>query len=245
VGVKNSINAFQRKNFLGTFSPPFAVINDFDFLKTLPERELRAGISEAVKVALIKDKTFFEELYRERQALAAFQPEAMEKMIIRCAELHIEHIGQSGDPFEFGSSRPLDFGHWSAHKIEELTGGEVRHGEAVAMGIALDSFYSHLMGFLSELELRKIFTTLEDIGFELYHWAMSWMDIDKALREFQEHLGGELTIILLKGIGNQTEVHQIDTGLFQKGIDMLARRRKEHKRVEMLEVRGTKIEQEG
>jgi 3-dehydroquinate synthase len=229
VGVKNGINGFQRKNFLGTFSPPYAVINDFDFLKTLPQRELRAGISEAVKVALIKDKTFFNELYRERKALAAFQPEAMEKMIIRCAELHIEHIGQSGDPFEFGSSRPLDFGHWSAHKIEELTGGEVRHGEAVAMGISLDSLYSHLIGFLSELELRKIFTTLEDIGFELYHWAMSWMDIDKALREFQEHLGGELTIILLKEIGNQTEVHEIDTGLFRKGIDMLARRRKEHK----------------
>jgi len=229
VGVKNGINAFQRKNFLGTFSPPFAVINDFDFLKTLPERDRRAGISEAVKVALIKDKAFFDELYRERQALAAFRQEVMEKMIIRCAELHIEHIGRSGDPFEFGSSRPLDFGHWSAHKIEELTGGEVRHGEAVAMGIALDSLYSHLRGFLSELELGKIFTTLEEIGFELYHWAMSWMDIDKALGEFQEHLGGELTIILLKGIGNQTEVHEIDRGLFRKGIEILAQRRKQRK----------------
>jgi 3-dehydroquinate synthase len=226
VGVKNGINAFQRKNFLGTFSPPFAVINDFDFLKTLPERELRAGIAEAVKVALIKDKAFFDELYRERKALASFHPETLEKMIIRCAELHIEHIGRSGDPFEFGSSRPLDFGHWSAHKIEELTGGEVRHGEAVAMGIALDSLYSHLVGLLSELELRKIFITLEDIGFELYHWAMSWMDIDKALREFQEHLGGELTIILLNGIGSKTEVHEIDTGFFRKGIDMLAQRNK-------------------
>ncbi len=225
VGVKNGINAFGRKNFLGTFAPPFAVINDFDFLKTLPERDLRAGISEAVKVALIKDKAFFDELYRERHKLASFDPLVMERMIIRCAELHVEHIGKNGDPFEFGSSRPLDFGHWSAHKIEELTGGEVRHGEAVAMGIALDALYSHLSGLLSEMELQKIMTTLEDIGFELYHWAIGWIDIDKALREFQEHLGGELTIILLNGLGQKTEVHKIDAGLYRKCIELLAGRR--------------------
>ena len=227
VGVKNGINAFGRKNFLGTFTPPFAVINDFDFLKTLPERDLRSGIAEAVKVALIRDRAFFDFLYRERENLAVFVPEMMERVIIRCAELHIDHIGRGGDPFEFGSSRPLDFGHWSAHKIEELTEGEIKHGEAVAMGIALDSLYSYHLRLINQIELHKIITTLEDIGFDLYHWALSWMDIQKAMREFQEHLGGELTIILLNGIGNKIEVHEIDIALYRKCINILASRRRE------------------
>lgn len=88
VGVKNGINAFGRKNFIGTFAPPFAVINDAAFLESLPARDLRAGIAEAVKVALIQDREFFDFLYRERTGLSRFIPTVMEKMIFRCAELH-------------------------------------------------------------------------------------------------------------------------------------------------------------
>ncbi|MBN1614778.1 MAG: 3-dehydroquinate synthase [Deltaproteobacteria bacterium] len=229
VGVKTGINAFGRKNYLGTFTPPYAVINDFAFLDTLPERDKRAGIAEAVKVAIIKDRAFFDDLYRNRHKLAAFDADAMERMIIRCAELHMEHIGASGDPFECGSARPLDFGHWSAHKIEELTGGDVKHGEAVAMGIALDSLYSFQIGNISEIELRRIFVTLEDIGFDLYHWALGWLDIGRALREFQEHLGGDLTITLLDGIGSRVEVHEIDTALLRKCIDRLSTRKQDRR----------------
>ncbi|NTU42174.1 MAG: 3-dehydroquinate synthase [Nitrospirales bacterium] len=227
VGVKNGINAFGRKNFLGTFAPPFAIINDFDFLKTLPVRDIRAGIAEAVKVALIKDRVFFDFLYSNRHRLAAFEPDVMEHMIIRCAELHMEHIGGSGDPFEFGTARPLDFGHWSAHKLEELTKGDIKHGEAVAVGIALDSLYAYHIGYINELEMKRILVTLEDIGFRLYHWALGWMDIEKALREFQEHLGGELTITLLNGIGSRIEVHEIDTVLLRQCVAILAERKKE------------------
>lgn len=226
VGVKTGINAFGRKNFLGTFTPPFAIINDFDFLKTLPVRDLRAGIAEAIKVALIKDRTFFDFLYKERHLLSSFTPDVMEKMIVRCAELHLEHIRTSGDPFEYGSSRPLDFGHWSAHKMEEMTDGEIKHGEAVAIGIALDSLYSHYTGFLSEIELHRILSILEDTGFDLYHWSLGWIDVNNALREFQEHLGGELNIPLLNGIGTTIEVNQIDTALLKQCISILAERNK-------------------
>ena len=224
VGVKNGINALGRKNFIGTFAPPFAVINDFSFLTTLPARELRAGISEAVKVALIKDRPFFDFLYANREKLAAFDPDTMERMIIRCAELHMDHIGTSGDPFEFGSSRPLDFGHWTAHKLEELTKGELRHGEAVAIGIALDSLYSFQQGLISEIQLHRILATLEGIGFQLYHPALSWFDIGKALREFQEHLGGVLSIPLLSGIGNRIEAHDIDLETYRSCVATLGAR---------------------
>jgi len=224
VGVKNGVNAFGRKNFLGTFAPPCAVINDFDFLRTLAARDQRAGIAEAIKVALIKDRTFFDRLYAERRELAVISLPAMERMIVRCAELHLEHIRTSGDPFEFGTSRPLDFGHWTAHKLEELTHGDIRHGEAVAIGITLDALYSHRQALIGDLDLHRILTLLEDVGFTLYHTALRWIDIAKALQEFREHLGGVLSIPLLSGIGNKIEAHEIDVRLYQECISALADR---------------------
>jgi len=224
VGVKNGVNAFGRKNFIGTFAPPCAVFNDFDFLETLGERDRRAGIAEAIKVALIKDRVFFDRLHAERRDLAIFAPAAMERMIVGCAELHLEHIRYGGDPFEFGTSRPLDFGHWTAHKLEEQTHGDIRHGEAVAIGIALDSLYSHRQGLIDDLDLHRILTLLEDVGFTLYCSALRWINIAKALQEFREHLGGVLSIPLLAGIGNRIEAHEIDVDVYQECISFLAAR---------------------
>lgn len=224
VGVKNGVNAFGKKNFIGTFAPPFAVINDFDFLKTLPERELRAGIAEALKVALIKDRNFFDFLHLNRDRLARFESASMETMIFRCAELHLAHIGSGGDPFEFGSARPLDFGHWSAHRLEEMTNGNLRHGEAVAIGVAIDALYSHRIGRISELELEKILLTLEEIGFHLFNDELSRLDVPSSLAAFREHLGGELTITLLDGIGRKVEAHRIDITLMLECINTLITR---------------------
>jgi 3-dehydroquinate synthase len=229
IGVKNSINAYGRKNFLGTFAPPFAVINDYEFLRTLPARELRAGMAEAVKIACIKDAEFLSWMHRERKALGAFVPEAVEQLIERCARGHIEHVG-SADPFESGSARPLDFGHWSAHFLEELTGNELRHGEAVAIGCALDSTYAFEQRLINEVELGKVMHTLEDMGFELFHPALQRMDIEEALGQFREHLGGEMCITVPDPLGRRRELHQIDLPLMKQCIQALATR---HQRREM------------
>lgn len=224
VGVKNGINFHGRKNFIGTFAPPFAVVNDFDFLDSLPARDLRSGIAEAVKVALIKDRAFFNSLFAARHRLAAFEPKSMESMIIRCAELHLEHICGQGDPFESGSARPLDFGHWSAHKLEEITVGAVKHGEAVAIGIALDSLYGRQIGFIRKRQLDAILTLLTDLGLPTYHPALAKLDVREAFNEFQEHLGGPLCITLLTGLGSKKEVFALDAGLMHRCIDWLAAR---------------------
>ncbi len=229
VGVKNSVNAFGKKNFLGTFTPPFAVLNDSDFLTTLSERDWRSGISEAVKVALIKDAGFFGAIERDAAALAARDMAAMKSLIYRSAEHHLQHIACSGDPFEMGSSRPLDFGHWAAHKLEQLTDYGVRHGEAVAMGIALDCTYSFLSGLLPEEEWRRILDLLRAVGFALYTPAMrSYLELPgdprcllRGLTEFQEHLGGQLTITLLTRIGKGIDVHEIDPEVMVAAIARL------------------------
>lgn len=222
VGVKNAINWRGRKNFLGTFVPPYAVINDFSLLASVPEAERRSGIAEAVKVALIRDRVFFEDLQRQRHALARLDMPVLEDVIVRCARLHLAHIREGGDPFERGSQRPLDFGHWAAHRLEELSKGRLRHGEAVAIGIALDSLYSHRAGLLSEEAWRAIRTTLSDIGFALYDDGFEHLDISKALNDFREHLGGELCITLLQDIGHGVEVDTIDVALMDRCVRELA-----------------------
>jgi 3-dehydroquinate synthase len=211
VGVKNAVNWHGRKNFVGTFMPPWAVVNDFDLLTSVPAADRRAGIAEAVKVALIRDAVFFTQLQQQRFDLAALAPHAMEPMIVRCAQLHLAQIRRSGDPFERGSARPLDFGHWSAHKLEEISGHRLRHGEAVAIGIALDVLYSRRIGMLDDAAAQQVLTTLRDIGFVLDDPALDPLDVERALNEFREHLGGRLCITLLKRIGEGVEVDRIDS----------------------------------
>ncbi len=229
VGVKNGINAFGKKNFLGTFAPPYAVLNDYTWLTTLDDRDWRCGIAEAVKVSLIKDASFFAFITAHTQALAARDMNAMRKLIYRCAKLHLAHIAGGGDPFEMGSSRPLDFGHWAAHKLEQLTNYRLRHGEAVAIGIALDSVYSCLTGLLPRSQMEQVLTVLECIGFTLYAPELEksagqpWR-IFHGLEEFKQHLGGQLTITLLRSIGEGTDVHWVDEALYRRAVTVLRAR---------------------
>ena len=230
VGVKNGLNAFGKKNFIGTFAPPFAVINDFNFLATLEPRDKRGGYVEAVKVACIRDATFFSELERDVQKLAACEPGAMKHLIRRCAELHLEHIATGGDPFEMGSARPLDFGHWAAHKLEQLSRFLISHSDAVAIGIALDVVYSRNCGLLAAAAAERILKLLEQLGFRLFADELlnandsNRLTVLSGLEEFREHLGGELTITLLAEIGRGVEVHEMNPQKITEAIHELKTR---------------------
>lgn len=226
IGVKNGINYKGKKNFLGAFAPPAAVFNDAHFLGTLDDRDWRSGMVEAVKVALIKDAGFFEWIEAHAPALAARDMDAMQILVHRCAALHMAHIAGAGDPFESGSSRPLDFGHWSAHKLEQLTGFSIRHGEAVSIGIALDSLYASLLGWLSPDAADRIVRLLLKLGLPVYHPLLEMQNgspspVIAGLEEFREHLGGRLTICLLRNIGQGEEVHSMDTALLEQAVERL------------------------
>jgi len=233
VGVKNGINAFGKKNFIGTFATPFAVVNDSDFLATLSDRDKRAGYAEAVKVALIRDGSFFESLERDAPLLARFEPEAMRRMIYRSAELHVQHIATGGDPFESGSARPLDFGHWAAHKLEQLSNFEIRHGEAVAIGMAIDVIYSRNISLLDAASAERILRLLEALGFELFSSELLRLDGQQqpmvlgGLEEFREHLGGELTLTMLRGIGRGVEIHEVAVTRMLEAISELRQRHRQ------------------
>jgi 3-dehydroquinate synthase len=229
VGVKNSINAFGKKNFLGTFAPPAAVINDSTFLETLSDREWRSGIAEAIKVTLLKDREAFDELEELAAALAERDMAAMRKVVYRSAQLHLQHIATSGDPFEYGSSRPLDMGHWAAHKLESLSGYRLLHGEAVGIGLALDATYAREIGLLDDDTWRRIIRVLQTVGLATYTPELSeHLDepdhpacVLRGLDEFREHLGGRLTIMLPRAVGEGVEVNTIEADLMRQCIAML------------------------
>lgn len=226
VGVKNGINAFGGKNFLGTFEPPAAVLNDISWIQTLPARDRIAGIAEAVKVGLIRDASFFAWIEEHAEALHSGEATATATMIRRCAELHLQHIATSGDPFERGSARPLDYGHWAAHKLEVLSDHGLRHGEAVAIGMTLDAHYAGLTGRLSEPEVQRIETVLNTLGLPRWHETLQLRAdgtrlLLRGLEEFREHLGGQLTITLLDAIGHGVEVHTIDQERMDEAIERL------------------------
>jgi 3-dehydroquinate synthase len=230
VGVKNGLNAFGQKNFIGTFTPPYAVINDFNLLATLKPRDKRSGYVEAVKIACIRDAGFFAEIERDSGPLAAFEPATMRQLIRRCAEQHLDHLATNGDPFEIGSARPLDFGHWSAHKLEQLSHFRISHGEAVAIGMALDVIYSRNLGLLDAPSAERILQLLERLGFMLFAFELlnsgdqGRLAVLAGLEEFREHLGGELSITLLKAIGTSVEVHEMNSAKVVAAIRELRER---------------------
>lgn len=227
VGVKCAINGFGKKNWIGSFAVPFAVVNDFAFLQSLDPITRRAGLIEAVKVALVKDREFFEWIEARLEGLAALDAQLLEACVERSAMLHARHIAEGGDAFESGSSRPLDFGHWAAHKLESMTGGELSHAPAVAIGLALDVLYSVEAGLASPTLAERALQLISGLGLQTFHQALDWRDerghrvVLGGLEEFREHLGGRLTVLMLKDIGCGENVHEINVEILDRCIARL------------------------
>ena len=227
IGVKNGINRHGGKNTLGTFQPPFAVLNDLDLLDSLPDEHWIGGVSEAFKVAMIKDAAFFKALCRDAGRYRQRDRSAQEAMVIRCAQLHLEHIATNGDPFESGLGRPLDFGHWAAHKLEGLSGYRISHGAAVAVGLAIDTLYAARRGWIDPADAAALMQALAACGFPVWHPEMAQRLADgrlallQGLDDFQEHLGGELCVTFPAGLGRKQEVNTIDHPLMEQVIRTL------------------------
>lgn len=220
IGVKNAINAFGMKNFLGTFSPPRAVVNDTSLLDSLDDSHWRGGLSEAVKVAALKDPDLLKLIERDAALLLGRDLDAMERVLIASAHLHMDHIVHGGDPFEVQHARPLDLGHWSAHRMESLSNWTIPHGDAVALGLAIDLIYAVKIGRLKNTVCDRIIQCLHALGFLRYTPVLKDPDaLLEGIEEFREHLGGQLAIPLITDIGVPDEVHEIDLKTMRASIE--------------------------
>ena len=210
MGVKNGTNFNGVKNLLGTFCAPHAVICDGYFLKTLEQRDWVSGVAEAFKVAIIKDLDFLDFLSDHAEEIPSRQATVMHEIVKRSAKIHLNHIAFGGDPFETGSSRPLDFGHWSAHKLESMSGGKLRHGEAVSIGIALDLFCAETLGLISNQEVIQVVTAMQKATLPIWSDLLEQeSELMQGLQEFQEHIGGDLTLTMPNGLGKTIEIHEL------------------------------------
>jgi 3-dehydroquinate synthase len=219
VGVKNGVNLFHKKNWLGAFAVPWAVINDATLLETLDDRDFASGFAESVKVSLLKDAELFATLCCSAGRIRRRDMQVALPVIRRSAELHLNHITQGGDPFEMLAARPLDFGHWSAHKLEAMGEFRLRHGEAVAIGVAIDTVYSSLAHGLPAADADRVLRCLTDLGCGLADPCLAdTKTLFLGLEEFRQHLGGRLTVTMLRGVGEPLNVHEIDRGLMQRAI---------------------------
>jgi len=184
VGVKNGINLYKKKNFLGTFAVPYAVVNDFRFLYSQPEQVCREGLVEAIKVALVKDANFFFWMESNIEALAQLEPSILETTVI--------------------------------HKAEQLSDFRLTHAQAVSIGLVLDTMYAWRKGFLSEDSYKRVISLLKGLKLPLWDDSFSIknpegrLSLLDGLDEFREHLGGQLTIMLLREIGEGFDVHEMD-----------------------------------
>ena len=224
VGVKNAVNLFGKKNWRGTFATPWAVVNDAKLLETLPDRDFRGGFSECVKVSLLKSEDDFSDLCRLAPDIKSRDFGAYWPTLKASCLWHLKHITAGGDPFEALEARPLDFGHWSAHKLEPMSGYAVRHGEAVGMGVALDVIYSGLVHGLDGGDVDRVLTCLVDLGLPLAHPLMNDADVlMRGLEEFRQHLGGRLTVTMLAGPGDPLDAHEVDPKAMKTAIRTLGR----------------------
>lgn len=218
VGVKNAVNAFQKKNWKGTFAVPWGVVNDEQLLHGLSDRDFRCGFSEAVKVSLLKSPSAFQQLMSDADSIASRNmPMAMEA-IRASVMMHLQHITQGGDPFEALEARPLDFGHWSAHRLEALTGYQLRHGEAVSIGLAVDTAYSSLALGLPTRVVEQTLDTLSRLRLPIYDPWLDRPEIFQGLEEFRQHLGGRLTLTMIQQIGQPVEIHEVDQAKMRQAI---------------------------
>jgi len=221
VAVTATLNACGRKDFVGTFAPPIAVLNDSAVLATLDDRDWRAGLAEALKIAVTTDRELFEVLEGHAHRLVGRDLDTMIRVIQRSATLHLA-ADEGGAPVAL-------FGHWAAFKLEALTDFRLRHGEAVAIGVALDTTYSYLAGLLAESEWRRVLTTLSALGFSLYVPELRAhlgelehpRSLLRGLTEFRERRGGPLTITLLRAIGAAVESPAVGLGLVRRSVAVL------------------------
>ena len=223
VGVKNAVNEFGKKNWKGTFAVPWAVINDYSLLKSLPDSTFASGFSEAVKVSLLKSPESFEFLCQHAEAIRSRDETFSSQAIRESATHHLRHIVDGGDPFELMEARPLDFGHWLAHKIEAISGYSVSHGDAVSIGLSVDVIYSVEKLGLDFQCADRVIDCLQRLGLPVWNPILDshFIELLSGLEEFRQHLGGRLTVTMLEDVGRPVNVHEIDHGAMGKAINRL------------------------
>jgi 3-dehydroquinate synthase len=196
VGGKNGVNYRGYKNLVGTFNQPGFVLCDFAFLKTLPYDELKNGLAEAIKSALIGDETLFSYIENNGQEISSLNDDAIQEVVYDSLNVKISIV--SRDETEKGERRKLNFGHTVGHAIEKTTG--CSHGEAVSVGMVMSAKLSERKGALTRKNVEKIETLLSNFKLPVQCEGNREAIMD-AIRKDKKREGEDIHFVLLDGIG--------------------------------------------
>jgi 3-dehydroquinate synthase len=225
VGGKTAVNHPRAKNMIGAFHQPVAVIADTQTLRTLPRRELAAGLAEVIKHGLIVDPRFFAWLESSMDALLALDSEALTHAITRCCEIKAGIVAE--DEREQGRRALLNFGHTFGHAIEALGGyGRWLHGEAIAIGMCMAAETSARVGWLDRNEAVRIRALLERAGLPTIAEGLSVTDILDRMRLDKKAGRKGVRLVLLRSLGEAEVVPAPDEAILREAVALgLAARR--------------------
>lgn len=206
VGGKTAINVTQGKNLIGTFYQPQLVITDTSLLKSLPEREMKAGYAEVMKYGLLGDAGFFNWLENHSPELLACQPEACAYAIKICCENKAQIV--SADEREHGQRALLNLGHSFAHALEAEAGydGRLLHGEAVSAGLLMAFEFSRLQGLCPEEAVTRLHTHLARMHMptanDISPWLIQPENLLEHMHQDKKNQADTFTLILVRAIGD-------------------------------------------
>lgn len=200
IGGKNGVNTSFGKNLIGTMYFPSATFIDLDTLKTLPEKEIRNGFSEMVKHGLIENQEYFLYLEKHAQALVERQPKNLKRAIEWSIEIKKTIVTQ--DPFEKGKRRLLNFGHTIAHALEAKSNYQISHGEAVAIGMTVESYLSWQLGYLKKEAFDRICALIESLKlFTQINFPYSFLEFVELIKRDKKSQNQIPRFVLLNEIG--------------------------------------------
>ena len=197
VGGKNGVNYHGYKNIVGTFNQPGFVLCDFDFLRTLPYNELKNGIAEAIKSALVGDATLFSYIEDNKKEISLVNNDAIQRIVFDSLNVKIDIV--SRDETEKGERRKLNFGHTIGHAIEKVV--KIPHGEAISIGMVASARLSKRKGTLTEKDVKRIELLLSYLQLPIKYEAERSIIMD-AVRKDKKREGDNIHFVLLNGIGS-------------------------------------------
>ncbi|NLF32138.1 MAG: 3-dehydroquinate synthase [Planctomycetes bacterium] len=230
VEVRTFVNEAGRKDFASTLAPPFAVINDRAMLRSLGRREWIAGTAEAFKIALCADRELFDFLCGSAAAIGDRDEDVMDWIIQRSAVLHLERIRSEGMAFGTGREQPVDLGHWVGHRLEAMSRYWLPHGQAIAVGIAVDGACARRLHLISDEELDRILDGLTRAGLPIYHkhlderTAHGQLKLLASLEDMRHRFGPHVTVLLPDRIGHAVPVRAPDRSTLAHAVAELAER---------------------
>ena len=217
VGGKTAIDISAGKNLVGAFYNPKGVIIDTSVLRTLPNREFKAGLAEVIKYALIKNKSLFSLLEKHAKEILLMNHKIIEEIIFASIQTKAQIVTK--DEKEDGIRAILNFGHTFGHAIEAHgMYKKILHGEAVAKGMRIASKISYLENLMSEKDYRKVIALLEMFGFDLSLDQYKYKELKPYIYRDKKIKSGRLNLVLLNRLSNAIITSSFDTRNLKKGM---------------------------